>query len=57
MMGDQAKKLCPELHIFRVPDENGKAKLDKYRDASAEVFQVISDFIEKQEKYQHFFPV
>nr|XP_027193670.1 DNA polymerase eta-like [Dermatophagoides pteronyssinus] len=50
MMGDQAKKLCPELHIFRVPDENGKAKLDKYRDASAEVFQVISDFIEEQEK-------
>ncbi|OTF69517.1 DNA polymerase eta-like protein, partial [Euroglyphus maynei] len=50
MMGDKAKQLCPELHIFRVPDENGKAKLDKYRDASSEVFQAIADFIEEQEK-------
>ncbi|KAH7638822.1 dna polymerase eta-like protein [Dermatophagoides farinae] len=50
MRGDQAKQLCPELHIFRVPDENGKAKLDKYRDASTEVFQAIADFIDEQEK-------
>lgn len=49
MRGDDAKKLCPDLHVFTVPEKNGKADLDRYRMASAEVFNVISEFIEEQE--------
>lgn len=44
-----AKKLCQDLHIFNVPEKNGKANLDRYRMASAEVFDAIAEFICEQE--------
>ena len=44
MRGEQAKSMCPEIHIFSVTESRGKADLNKYRDASAEVFDVISEF-------------
>ena len=44
MRGEQAKTVCPEIHIFSVTESRGKADLNKYRDASAEVFDVISEF-------------
>ncbi|KPM05566.1 DNA polymerase eta-like protein [Sarcoptes scabiei] len=50
MRGDEAERICPGIHIFAVPDVNGKAKLDRYRDGSAEVFQTINDFIIEQER-------
>lgn len=50
MRGDDAQRLCSELHIFSVPDENGKANLDRYREASSEVFNAITEFIDEQEK-------
>ncbi|XP_021373087.1 DNA polymerase eta-like isoform X2 [Mizuhopecten yessoensis] len=44
MMGDDARKKCPGLHLFRVPELRGKADLTKYRDAGAEVITVLSTF-------------
>lgn len=44
MMGDDAKKKCPDLHLFRVPELRGKADLTKYREAGAEVITVLSTF-------------
>jgi DNA polymerase eta len=42
--GDDAKKMCPDIHIFQIPEVRGKADLTKYRDASKEVFKVLSEF-------------
>lgn len=50
MRGDEAKKLCPDLHIFTVPVKNGKADLTRYRNASVEVFTIIQEFIEQLEE-------
>ncbi|XP_067681136.1 DNA polymerase eta-like [Haliotis asinina] len=44
MMGDDAKKLCPDIMFARVPEVRGKADLTKYREAGAEVIQVFSQF-------------
>ncbi|XP_060077107.1 DNA polymerase eta-like [Ylistrum balloti] len=44
MMGDDARKKCPDLHLFRVPELRGKADLTKYREAGAEVITVLSTF-------------
>ncbi|XP_046543130.1 DNA polymerase eta-like [Haliotis rubra] len=44
MMGDDAKKLCPDIMFARVPEVRGKADLTKYRGAGAEVIQVFSQF-------------
>ena len=29
MMGDEARKICFDLHLFRVPVQNGKANINK----------------------------
>ena len=42
MMGDDAKKECPEVQTVFVKESRGKADLTKYRQASAEVFQVLN---------------
>lgn len=41
-----AKKKCPELHVAHVPigEHADKADIQKYRDASAEVFEVLNNF-------------
>ncbi|KAI1295589.1 DNA polymerase eta [Halotydeus destructor] len=47
MRMDEAKMKCPELHLFPVAEQRGKADLTKYREASAEVFAVICDIDKK----------
>ncbi|CAG2219563.1 POLH [Mytilus edulis] len=42
MWGDDAKKVCPDIHFFRVPEYRGKADLTKFRDAGKEVINVLS---------------
>ncbi|NXH19973.1 POLH polymerase, partial [Bucco capensis] len=44
MWASEARALCPELVLARVPQARGKADLTRYRDASAEVMQVLSRF-------------
>nr|XP_006002669.1 PREDICTED: DNA polymerase eta [Latimeria chalumnae] len=44
MWGDDAKKLCPDLLLARVPEAHGKADLTRYREASVEVIEVMSRF-------------
>ena len=42
--GDEAKELCPQIKLPRIPEKRGKADLTKYRAASAEVIKVLSRF-------------
>ncbi|NWU67163.1 POLH polymerase, partial [Pterocles burchelli] len=44
MWAAEARALCPELALARVPQARGKADLTRYREASAEVMQVLSRF-------------
>lgn len=37
MRGDEAKKVCPDIHLIQVPTARGKANLNLYRDAGSEV--------------------
>lgn len=38
MRGDEAKQVCPEIQLVRVPVARGKADLNTYRNAGSEVF-------------------
>nr|AAI15308.1 Zgc:136881 [Danio rerio] len=44
MFADDARKLCPDLQVARVPEAHGKADLTHYREASVEVIEVMSRF-------------
>lgn len=44
MRGDDAKEKCPDVNLIYVPENRGKADLSNYRDAGAEVIQVLSSF-------------
>ena len=44
MRGDEAKSKCPDIHLVHVPENRGKADLTQFRDAGAEVIDVLSDF-------------
>ncbi|XP_035411621.1 DNA polymerase eta isoform X1 [Cygnus atratus] len=44
MWATEARALCPELLLARVPEARGKADLSRYREASAEVMEVLSRF-------------
>ena len=44
MRGDEAKAKCPQIVLCRVPELRGKADLTRYRDACAEVMQVLQNF-------------
>ncbi|XP_061083679.1 DNA polymerase eta [Conger conger] len=44
MWADDAKKLCPDLLVARVPESHGKADLTRYREASVEVLEIMSRF-------------
>ncbi|XP_058019023.1 DNA polymerase eta isoform X2 [Ahaetulla prasina] len=44
MWAADAKKLCPDLELARVPEARGKADLTRYREASIEVMEVMSRF-------------
>ena len=50
LFGDDAKKLCPDCHLFRIPEKRGKADLERYRDAGAEVITALSDFTDWVER-------
>ncbi|KAL9683837.1 hypothetical protein QQ045_021264 [Rhodiola kirilowii] len=42
MRGDDAKKVCPNIHLVQVPVARGKADLSIYRDAGSEVVTILS---------------
>ncbi|XP_054255272.1 DNA polymerase eta [Indicator indicator] len=44
MWATEARALCPDLALARVPQARGKADLTRYREASQEVMQVLSRF-------------
>ncbi|XP_074435900.1 DNA polymerase eta isoform X1 [Larus michahellis] len=44
MWATEARAMCPELALARVPQARGKADLTRYREASVEVMQVLSRF-------------
>ncbi|XP_071834937.1 DNA polymerase eta-like isoform X2 [Apostichopus japonicus] len=50
MMGDEAQKFCPEIELVRVPVQRDKADLTKYREAGAEVINVLMQFSKKVER-------
>ena len=41
---NEAKSKCPDLQIVYVPERRGKADLTCYRQAGAEVIQILSEF-------------
>lgn len=49
-MADEACELCPELCIARVQETNGKANIQKYREAGADVIKCITKFTPSVEK-------
>lgn len=42
MRGDEAKQVCPEIHLVQVPVARGKADLSAYRNAGSEVVAILS---------------
>lgn len=44
MRGDEAKKKCPEIILVQVPENRGKADLTQFREAGAEVMEVLAEF-------------
>ncbi|CAD5122890.1 DgyrCDS11291 [Dimorphilus gyrociliatus] len=50
MMADEACELCPELCIARVQETNGKANIQRYRDAGADVIKSITKLTPNVEK-------
>uniref|UniRef100_A0A336MX77 DNA polymerase eta n=1 Tax=Culicoides sonorensis TaxID=179676 RepID=A0A336MX77_CULSO len=44
MRGDEAKQICPEIELCKVPNVRGKADLTKYRDAGKDVARVLQSF-------------
>ena len=50
MRGDDAKAKCPEIQLVQVPVARGKANLTHYREAGAEVIDVLFRFCDVCEK-------
>lgn len=44
MRGDEAKKICSDLELVRVPVIRGKADLSRYRNAGKDVASVLQTF-------------
>ncbi|KAG0451338.1 hypothetical protein HPP92_013738 [Vanilla planifolia] len=42
MRGDEAKMVCPSIHLVQVPVARGKADLNSYRSAGSEVVSILS---------------
>ncbi|PIN17248.1 DNA polymerase iota/DNA damage inducible protein [Handroanthus impetiginosus] len=42
LRGDEAKKVCPDIHLVQVPVARGKADLSVYRNAGSEVVSILS---------------
>ena len=50
MRGDEARRLCPDLLLFRVPERRGKADIGKYREAGRRVIAAIRPFADRVER-------
>ena len=50
MRRDQAKQLCPEIHLVKVPNVRQKSDLTKYRYAAKEVLHVLKKFTQLVEQ-------
>jgi DNA polymerase eta len=50
MRGDEAKEKCPDIILARVPELRGKADLTRYRDACAEVMDILQTFTDVCER-------
>ncbi|XP_060200174.1 DNA polymerase eta-like [Lycium barbarum] len=42
MRGNEAKQVCPEIHLVQVPVARGKADLNDYRNAGSEVVTILA---------------
>ncbi|CAN0911812.1 DNA polymerase eta [Linum grandiflorum] len=42
MRGDEAKQVCPQIHLVQVPVARGKADLSVYRNAGSEVVSILA---------------
>ncbi|XP_043688856.1 DNA polymerase eta isoform X2 [Telopea speciosissima] len=42
MRGDEAKEVCPQIHLVQVPVARGKADLNLYRNAGSEVVSILA---------------
>ncbi|CAI0464429.1 unnamed protein product [Linum tenue] len=42
MRGDEAKQVCPQIHLVQVPVARGKADLSTYRNAGSEVVSILA---------------
>ncbi|XP_019053685.1 PREDICTED: DNA polymerase eta isoform X2 [Nelumbo nucifera] len=42
MRGDEAKKVCPQIHLVQVPVARNKADLNLYRNAGSEVVSILA---------------
>ncbi|KAJ4827829.1 hypothetical protein Tsubulata_022021 [Turnera subulata] len=42
MRGEEAKEVCPQIHLVQVPVARGKADLSTYRNAGSEVVSILS---------------
>ena len=50
MRGDDAKQRCPEIELVHVPESRGKADLTQFREAGAEVIEVLATFTDCLER-------
>lgn len=50
LRGNDAKKKCPDIQLVYVPERRGKADLSCYRQAGAEVIQILSRFSDHIER-------
>lgn len=50
MRGDEAKEKCPDIVLAKVPELRGKADLTRYRDAGAEVMDILQGFADVCER-------
>ncbi|XP_047138670.1 DNA polymerase eta isoform X2 [Hydra vulgaris] len=50
MRGDEAKEKCPDIHLVPVPENRGKADLTQFREAGAEVIEILAGFADCLER-------
>ena len=50
MRGDEAKRKCPDIVLVPVEENRGKADLTVFREAGAEVMEVLATFVEDLER-------
>ena len=50
LRGNEAKQKCPEIKLVYVPERRGKADLSRYRQAGAEVIQILAQFSDHIER-------